>query len=236
MKNNKKMHCDLNLKSLFRGHWSKLGKCPLKCLYYGWGFYIFIIFGTLWYELQYILSFENFIFVDFLAVKGNGSDVKPGICLVTPRCFNIQTSHGFKNFFYFHQIVPIRFKIKWYIFSMSITVCIQGNTDSWFDVTSVNFNSQKVHEDNIFEQQNILQFLSQGSKYYKYVKSQTMIWALLIRTRGRFSSLSPSFPSSSVLAAKKSPIDTRSSPLSLGSLIAMTGSDRRVFLVPSGNT
>ena len=31
--------------------------------------------------MQYILSFENFIFVDFLAVKVNGSDVKPGICV-----------------------------------------------------------------------------------------------------------------------------------------------------------
>ena len=29
-------------------------------------------------------------------------------------------------------------------------------TDSWFDVTSVNFNSQKVHEDKIFERQDIL--------------------------------------------------------------------------------
>ena len=48
--------------------------------------------------MQYILSFENFMFVDVLAVKVNGSDVKPGICLGTPRCFNIQTSHGFKNF------------------------------------------------------------------------------------------------------------------------------------------
>ena len=50
-------------------------------------------------------------------------------------------------------------------------------TDSWFDVTSVNFNfnSQNVHEDRIFEQQDILQFLSQGSKYYKYVKSPIMI-------------------------------------------------------------
>ena len=43
-------------------------------------------------------------------------------------------------------------------------------TDSWFDVTSVNFNSQKVHEDNIFERQDVNKFLSQGSKYYKYVK------------------------------------------------------------------
>ena len=36
-------------------------------------------------------------------------------------------------------------------------------TDSWFDVTSVKFNCQKVHEDKIFEQ-DIVQFLSQGSK------------------------------------------------------------------------
>ena len=48
-------------------------------------------------------------------------------------------------------------------------------TASWFDVTSVNFNSQNVHEDKVLEQQDILQFLSQGSKYYKYVKSPTMI-------------------------------------------------------------
>ena len=70
---------------------------------------------------------------------------------------------------YFHQIVPIWFKIKWYIYSMSITACIHCNTDSWFDVTSVNFNSQNVHEEKNFEWQDILQFLSQGSKYYIYI-------------------------------------------------------------------
>ena len=43
------------------------------------------------------------------------------------------------------------------------TLC-SYETDSWFDVTSVNFNSQKVHEDKIFERQHILQFLSQDSK------------------------------------------------------------------------
>ena len=48
--------------------------------------------------MQYIFSFENFIFVDVLAVKVNGSDIKPGICLITPWCFNIQTNKGFKNF------------------------------------------------------------------------------------------------------------------------------------------
>ena len=46
--------------------------------------------------MQYGLSFEHFIFVDVLAINVNGSDVKPGICVVTPRCFSIQTSHGFE--------------------------------------------------------------------------------------------------------------------------------------------
>ena len=51
--------------------------------------------------------------------------------------------------------------------------------DSWFYITSVNFNShEEVHEDKIFERQYILQFLSQGFKYCKYVKSPTMIWAV----------------------------------------------------------
>ena len=36
----------------------------------------------------------------------------------------------------------------------------RDETDSWFDVTSVNFNSQKVHEENIYERQDLLQFLS----------------------------------------------------------------------------
>ena len=33
--------------------------------------------------------------------------------------------------------------------------------DSWFDITSINFNSQKIQEDKILEQQDVLQFLSQ---------------------------------------------------------------------------
>ena len=35
--------------------------------------------------------------------------------------------------------------------------------------------AKKSNEDKIFERQDILQFLSQGSKYYKYVKPPTMI-------------------------------------------------------------
>ena len=73
---------------------------------------------------------------------------------------------------YFHQIVPIRFRLEGYIFSMSITACFHYNTDScWVDVTSVNFNSKKVHEDDVFGRQDILQFLSDVSKDYKYGKS-----------------------------------------------------------------
>ena len=58
---------------------------------------------------------------------------------------------------------------------MSITACIHSNTDFWFDVTSVNFNSQNVHEDKIFEQQDVLQFLLQGSKYYEYISNSLII-------------------------------------------------------------
>ena len=77
---------------------------------------------------------------------------------------------------YFHQIVPIRSRIKWYIFSMSITACFHYNTDSWVDVTSVIFKSKKVHEDKIFDRLDLLQFFSEVSKDYKYLNSQTSEW------------------------------------------------------------
>ena len=37
-------------------------------------------------------------------------------------------------------------------------------TDSHYDITSVNFNSENVHEDDIFVRQDILQFFSEESK------------------------------------------------------------------------
>ena len=43
-------------------------------------------------------------------------------------------------------------------------------TDTLVDVTSVNFNSKKVYEDEIFGRQDILQFFSGEFKGYKYVK------------------------------------------------------------------
>ena len=70
---------------------------------------------------------------------------------------------------YFHQIVPIQFRLEGYIFSMSITACFHYNADSLDDVTSVTFNSKKVHEDEVFDRQDILQFFSDASKNYKYV-------------------------------------------------------------------
>ena len=47
-------------------------------------------------------------------------------------------------------------------------------TDSWVDVTSVDFNSKNIHKDKIFDGQDVLQFVSGVSKYYKYVKSPNM--------------------------------------------------------------
>ena len=52
-------------------------------------------------------------------------------------------------------------------FSKLWRVCILRHS---VDVTSVNFNSEKIHEDNIFGRQDISQFFSGVSKDYKYVK------------------------------------------------------------------
>ena len=55
--------------------------------------------------------------------------------------------------------------------------CRSKILSSWtFLAVKVNGSDVKtVHEDKIFERQDILQFLSQVSKYYKSVKSPTMI-------------------------------------------------------------
>ena len=45
---------------------------------------------------------------------------------------------------------------------------------SYYDVTSVDFNSKQIHEDNILDRQDILQFFSEVSNDYKYVKSPNM--------------------------------------------------------------
>ena len=99
--------------------------------------------------------------MDFLAVKVNGSDVKPASCVTV----NTRSYRHTENISYIlKSMARLYIKTPW-----------SYETDSWFDVTSVNFNSQKVHKNKIFELQDILQFLSQDYKYYKYVKSSTMI-------------------------------------------------------------
>ena len=50
--------------------------------------------------------------------------------------------------------------------------------DSRYDITSVNLNSEKVHEDDIFVRQDILQLFSGESKDYKYVESPQTLYAL----------------------------------------------------------
>ena len=53
---------------------------------------------------------------------------------------------------------------------------------SYCDVTSVDFNSKKIHEDKIFDRQDTLQFFSEVSKDYKYVK--TLLYCLPERGPG----------------------------------------------------
>ena len=62
---------------------------------------------------------------------------------------------------------------KWRQSDINPGICVYENLfrDSWVDVISVNFNSKKVHEDDIFIRQDILQFFSVESKDYKYLKS-----------------------------------------------------------------
>ena len=78
---------------------TKVYMLVLKCLSRVRGFYIFLIFGYSWERLWYILSAEDVIFVDFcFVVEVDGSDAKPGICFITPGCFNIQMSRGLDHF------------------------------------------------------------------------------------------------------------------------------------------
>ena len=60
-------------------------------------------------------------------------------------------------------------------------ICLYENgLDSQIDVTSINLNSKKVYEDEIFGRQNILQFFSGESKDCKYVKFAQRLQALQV--------------------------------------------------------
>ena len=60
---------------------------------------------------------------------------------------------------------------KLYIWNIEIFVYENLFTDSWVDVISVNFNSKKVYEDEIFGRQDKLQFFSRESKDYKCLRN-----------------------------------------------------------------
>ena len=57
-------------------------------------------------------------------------------------------------------------------------------TDSRYDVTSVNCKSEKVHEDNIFVRQDILQFFSGESKDYIENPHRRVIRTLTVSFQG----------------------------------------------------
>ena len=67
---------------------------------------------------------------------------------------------------------------KWILASKNmLNSCILYalSTRAYYDVTScINFHCEKVHEDDIFEWQDVLHFFSKESKHYEYAKSPNM--------------------------------------------------------------
>ena len=135
--------------------------------------------------MLFTLSFENFIFVDFLPVKFNRSDVKPGSCVtVNTRGYR----HSENILLILNRISTIWWKWTEILKSLArldIKTPWNYEADSWFAITYNTFNRQKVHEDKIFERQEILQFLSRGSKHSKYVKFPT-IWYRHFKAKNLF--------------------------------------------------
>ena len=94
----------------------------------------------------------------FVAVKVDGSDVNPGICLITPGCFNIQTSHGFENFKQYRTCVFCSDLKDLHVFSvyMSITACfhyncqIPGLTSLPLNLTAKKSTKMKFSTDKIY--------------------------------------------------------------------------------------
>ena len=60
-----------------------------------------VLYCNLWIRLRKIVIYlvdRKFYLRRFFALNVDGSDGNPEICLITPGCFNILTSHGFENF------------------------------------------------------------------------------------------------------------------------------------------
>ena len=116
------------------------------------------------------MSVENFIFVDFFAVKGNGSDVIQGICvIVKTRSYRHTENISLEsepNRYYLMKNKQ-KFSNPWLVYTLKhpgVIRQIPGLTSLPSTLTE-----KKVHEDEVFDRQDILQFFSDLSKDYKYV-------------------------------------------------------------------
>ena len=61
--------------------------------------------------------------------------------------------------------------------TFSVANIVSFQKRAYYEITScyfVDFDSEKVHEDEIFERQDVLHFFSEESKDYEYVKSPNM--------------------------------------------------------------
>ena len=117
------------------------------------------------------MSFKNFIFMDFFAVKVDkvtGSDVIVGTLLERNSVCN-------RKLYVFLVISCTRTNTKGILASKNMAnrcILYALSTRAYYNVTSGNnFDCEKVHEDDIFERQNVLHCFSEESKDYEYAKS-----------------------------------------------------------------
>ena len=109
------------------------------------------------------MSAKHFIFRDFLAVAGivTGSDVNVGTLLVGSSVCN-------REIYDFLIVSSISTITKRILDSKNISnrcVVYAFSTRAYFDVTSDdNLDSEKVHEEEMFGQENILKYFSGESK------------------------------------------------------------------------
>ena len=112
--------------------------------------------------------------MDFFAVKVNkmtGSDVIVGTLLERNSVCN-------RELYVFLIISCTRTNTKGILASKNMPnrcILYALSTRTYYDVTSGNnFDCEKVHEDDIFERQDVLHFFSEESKDYEYAKSPNM--------------------------------------------------------------
>ena len=121
--------------------------------------------------MQYILSFLDFIFMNFFAGKVDkvtGSDVIVETLLERNSVCN-------RKLYVFLVISCTRTNTKGILASKNMPnrcILYALSTRAYYDVTSGNnFDCEQGHEDDIFERQDVLHFFSEESKDYQNAKS-----------------------------------------------------------------